>query len=119
MPALPAKSGLISLLGHAEDAPQAAVEPERTLVAVEVVARPRVLAPGPVLEQEVEVRVRPDAIIGALPLRERVAAEHGRVVDVGLLLPDVAVHLEDVVAGMAARVHDAEAHRLTGGRSEE
>jgi hypothetical protein len=40
-------------------------------------------------------------LLGAFPLGERIVANLGRVVDVWLLLPDVTVNLEHVVARVA------------------
>src|ERR1043165_5403830 len=56
----------------AEDAPDASVELEGLERSVEVVAGHREPAARPVLQEEVEVASRPDAVLRALPLRERV-----------------------------------------------
>ena len=85
----------------AEDAPQSVIELEGRLRAVEIIARHAAWTARAVHWNSVHVIRRAMTLLGAFPLRERIVANLGRVVDVWLLLPDVTVNLEHVVARVA------------------
>ena len=85
----------------AEDAPQAVVELEGRLRSVEVITRDLTRSACAVHWNYVHVIRRAVTLLGALPLGDRIVANLGRVVDVRLLLPDVTVNLEHVVARVA------------------
>src|ERR1700750_1603235 len=69
----------------AEDTPDASVELEGLERSIQVVTRYTERTARPVLQEEVEVASRPDAVLRALPLRERVCAEDGRAIGVRVL----------------------------------
>ena len=98
----------------AEDAPQPVVELEGRHRAVEVITRDLTRSAGAVHWNCVHVIRRAVTLLGALPLGEWIVADLGRVVDVRLLLPDVTMNLEHVVARVAIRIEHAEANRRSG-----
>jgi hypothetical protein len=91
---------LTRLRCDAEDAPQTVVELEGRLRAVEVITRTYARRPRRSPEQRPCDSTRRDPA-GLPSTRERIVANLGRVVDVRLLLPDVTVNLEHVVARVA------------------
>src|SRR5687767_1568355 len=95
-------------LRDAEDSPQSIVELEGRLRTVEVITGYAARASGAVLGNNVHVIGRAVTLLGAFPLGERIVADLGRVVDVWLLLPDVSVNLEHIVACVTIRAEHAE-----------
>src|SRR5690349_1530183 len=103
-----------SLCCDAEDAPQSVIKLEGRLRSVEVITRDLTRSAGAVHWNYVHVIRRAVTLLGALPLRERIVADLGRVVDVWLLLPTVTMNLEHVVARVTICIEHAEANRRSG-----
>lgn len=95
----------------AEDAPQPVIELEGRLRTEEVITRDLTRATSAIHWNNVHVIRRAVTLLGALPLGKWIVADLGRVVDVRLLLPDVTMNLEHVVAGVAICIEHAEANR--------
>ena len=95
----------------AEDAPQSVVELEGRLRTVEVITADLTRSACAVHWNCIHVIRRTVTLLGALPLGEWIVANLGRVVDVWLLLPDVTMYLEHIVARVTICTEHAEANR--------
>src|SRR5436305_5169561 len=94
---------------HPQETPDASVEIEGVMGTEQVVADDRESAAGAVADQGVEVAGRSDPHVRPFPHGEGVAPDAGRILDVRLPVPDVAVEVEDQVAGVAAGLEHPEA----------
>src|SRR5689334_16456148 len=99
---------------HAENPPDSAIEIERGLVTQQVITWDLEGPAGAVLQNDVEMVARSQALLRTAVFRLGIVADGlrgHRTRDVGLPLPDVPVHLEHAVAEVTGRLGKPEAHR--------